>query len=104
GVSSVAFANQRFNQGARCGGSAMALCLDGQGLMRAEDGTFLSRVDFITRLDSFIAQGLVDISARESFIERYDWCVENGSCSTGLGGLCAGFGNGTGLRNGRCGR
>ncbi|MCL2576384.1 MAG: hypothetical protein FWE33_08100 [Defluviitaleaceae bacterium] len=71
------------NQGfGGCGGGM-------QGLMWDDNGEFLAREAFETRIDGYIAQGFILQSSRAGLLAHFDWCAENGG---GAFGRCV-FGN-----------
>ena len=74
------------------------------GLMWNEDGTFMSREAFETRLDELIASGTILESDRPFFLERFDFCATYGAGATGMRGACGRNGRGMGWQQGggRC--
>jgi len=85
GMGTVVMAQPQGFGGGRCAGIGAnnGLRLNGNGLMWAEDGTFLSRAAFEARLDALIAQGLISATDREALLSQYDWCVANGGGAIG---------------------
>lgn len=71
-------------------------------LMWNEDGTFMNREAFETRLDELIASGSILEADRSFFLERFDFCSTYGARATGTRGACGRNGHGMRRQGGRC--
>ena len=70
----------------RCVGRGNGMML--QGMMRDNNGNFLTREAFEARLDSWIRDGIINERDRTFFLDRFDWCFENGGGAIGPRGGC----------------
>jgi len=58
-------------------------------LMWNEDGTFMCRESFETRLDELIVSGVISETDRDFFLERFDFCLQYRADARGIRGACS---------------
>lgn len=75
-------------------GNGYGFCGGGYSLMWDQDGNFLDKDAFEANLDKLIEDGYILSEDRDYFLDRYDWCAENGGGAIGvrggrgMGGCC----------------
>jgi len=87
GTSTIVMANEvpaRFT--AACIGRGLGW--ESRGMMRDDNGNFLTREAFEQRIDGLIAEGRLNSGERASMLDIFDWCVSNDGVAAGMRGGC----------------